>query len=201
MIRPPKSVRATAPTPVRAAGLAFLLGATQATAQTAPAAGEPTVSKNEIWRAMATDDPTDPSNPRVTIGGAGVVHVSPVLPMTQRYHWSYSRTDPSTGHPLEQPYGDPRRGQIDGYREQCVKLVSKMYDDDGLPARIPKSQFDNLEDQATEMVLACVNNLHLEREPWMKGIGAIVCEAHTGHCWDPGDIWPRMPKRLRRRGP
>jgi len=38
-----------------------------------------------------------------------------------------------------------------------------------------------------------VSKFHLWRERWMSGVGAIVCEVHSSHCWGPGDIWPKPP--------
>ena len=166
-----------------------------------PAPGERTISKYEIWKALYPANPTDPNNP-YNDGGAGApgadVPVSADNALGHRYHWSYSRADPKTGLPLEIQDGDARRGEIDDDRVQCIKLISKMFDENGLPAHIPVSKFDNLEDQAAEMVLGCVDNLKLRHERGMKGVGALVCEAHTGHCWGPGDVWAPRTQTIRR---
>jgi len=167
--------------------LGFWSGA--AAVQGADAAREATIGENQLWRALLPDAPTDPNNPSNT--GDSDAGVSPENPLARRYHWSYSRTDPRTGLPLQIPEGDARLLEIDAYRIQCIRLVSQYYDQDGLSVHIPVSQFDNLEDQAVEMVLGCVNNLHLKRERWLQGVGAIVCEAHTNHCWGPNDIWTK----------
>ena len=178
--------------------LVAVLCADHALAQlTSAAPGEPTISKHEIWRSLYPNNPNDPNNPNATNDPHNPSNANdpanPDNPADIRYRWSYSRTDPLTGGPLELADGDSRRVEIDEYRVDCIKLVSRMFDENGLPDHIPRSQFNNLEDQATEMVLGCVNKLHLQRERWMKGVGAIVCEAHTGQCWGPGDVWVKPP--------
>jgi len=174
-----------------------LLGVIAGLALGLPAAGfsasqpapEPTINKSEIWAALYPDSPTDPNNPNNKGDSSG--GVSPENGAGRRYHWNYSRTNPATGLPQQIPEGDQRMAEIDGYRIQCINLVSQYYDENHLPDHIPRSQFDNLEDQATEMVLACMNHLHIKKESWLKGFGAIVCEQHTNHCWGPNDVWVR----------
>ncbi len=152
-----------------------------------------TVSVNEIWRALAPYNPNDPSNaadPNNPIDGNN--------PRGFRYHWVYSSTDSRTGLPTDLPDGDDRRREIDDDVGACVKTVKTMYESDGLPVRVPKSAFDNLEDQSAEMVLACVNHLHVTHLRWMHGVGVLMCEAHSGQCWGPSDVWTRKPAMIRR---
>ena len=138
-----------------------------------------TIPAEEIWLSLSPED--------------GSEQGEAPAPSLMRYRWSYSRTDSKTGSPVEIPADDPRRLEINGYRADCVARVRKMYDQQRLPKKIPRQQFGNLQDQAALMVAACVNTLHIAsaQHTSMKGVGVVVCEATSDHCWGPADVWRR----------
>jgi hypothetical protein len=182
-----------------AAGLALATG--QAAAQDADqdgaqigahfAAGqEKTIPRNQLWRPLYPDRPGDPNSPVST--GDSSAGVSEENPWSRSYHWAYARTDPTSGMPLQIPEGDPRNTEIDDFRVQCIKLINGYMDDNHIPDRIPVSKFKNLQDQAAEGVVACVNHIYLRRDRWWRGVGAIVCEVNTDHCWGPRDVWRKF---------
>jgi hypothetical protein len=174
--------------------LALGIGLAGAFAQGA-GAGQGWRNRDEIWLALYPDDPTNPNNPGYTADPH--MPVKAEIDANRRYHWTYNRTDPRTGMPQQIPEGDERIREINDYRVQCINLTRDMYEHDGVPAHIPAAQFDNLEDQAAEIVLACVNTLHLRKLSKMRGVGVIVCEQHTNHCWGPNNVWYHRIRTIR----
>jgi len=167
-----------------------------AAAQTAPPT-DPLVSKTEIRRALTPSNPNNPNDANDP-GNAGEKNGNQQgESLDHRYRWSYSRTDPMTGLPLELAHEDMRRGEIDDFRKDCLELVSNMDIANGGPSKVPHSQVANLEDQWAVMILACVNHLHIQRARGMRGIGAIMCQDPTGECWGPSTVWAPRPATLR----
>ena len=159
---------------------------------------DPLVSKTEIRHALMPSNPDSPNDANDP-GNAGEKNPNRQgESLDHRYRWSYSRTDPKTGLPLELPHEDMRRGEIDDFRKDCLDLVSTMDISNGGPPKIPRSQIENLEDQWAVMVLACVNHLHIQRTRGMRGIGAIMCQSATGQCWGPSTVWAPRPTILSR---
>jgi len=169
--------------------LGAALAAAGAGAQPPAPADDPLVSKTEIRHALLPSNPDSPNDANDP-GNAGEKNPNRQgESLDHRYRWSYSRTDPRTGLPLELVHEDMRRSEIDGFRRDCLDLVSDMDIANGGPSKVPRSQVENLEDQWAVMILACVNHLHIQRTRGMRGIGAIMCQSATGQCWGPSTVW------------
>ena len=182
--------------PALAMGLALLAAgaiaqdSAQIGAEYVPDGHEPTIARSQLWKPIYPDRPNDPNSPVST--GDSSAGVSEENPWGRNYHWAYARTDPTSGMPLQLPEGDPRITEIDEFRVQCIKLIDGYLDENHVPARIPVSKFKNLQDQTAEGVVACVNHIYLHRDRWWRGIGAIVCDVSTNHCWGPRDVWKKF---------
>jgi hypothetical protein len=172
-----------------------------------PPTNEPTVSKTEFYKALApynsreADDSTDM---HARASGSGfqdsVSHYVSNRDENVRdmhYEWLYAHWDHHAHKPVPLMTGingrDDRIEDIQPVRTECVKVVSKMDEEDQtIPQRIPVSQVDNYQDQWAEMVTGCVNH-ELEHMIGMKDVIAIMCFQDNKHCIGPVEYPDRKP--------